>query len=367
MGSDTPKQFMKVRGHTILEHTLNKFINYSSLKDIVIVMVEDRLSTYDAIKHQASNCRIINGSNTRKSSVYNGLQSFVNVKNESIILVHDAARPLIDTKDIEAILKVMQNPNIVAATLATPVVDSLLKDDKTVKRKDMWAVQTPQAFRFGALKDAHEKFKDDNSFTDDASLVRAAGHNVEIVPASRDNIKITTPDDLEFFRKMLNNETETRSAMGYDVHAFENEPSDRKLMLGGIEIGHPLALTGHSDADVVLHAITDAILGAINQGDIGTHFPPSDPQWKDCDSAFFLEESYKLLLNNNGVLNFVDVTIMAEEPKIGPHREVMQARIADILQISANRISIKATTTEKLGFTGRKEGIACHAVVLITS
>ena len=152
-------------------------------------------------------------------------------------------------------LKIMQKDNVVAATLATPITDSLLKHDSVVDREDMWAVQTPQAFRYGVLKNAHEKFKDDDSFTDDASLVRAAGHKVEIVPSSRQNIKITTPDDLELFKKMihLKTQTETRSAMGYDVHAFETKSSDRKLMLGGIEVEHSVALTGHSDADVVLH------------------------------------------------------------------------------------------------------------------
>ena len=163
----------------------------------------------------------------------------------------------------------------------------------------------------------------------------------------------------------MTNNLETRTAFGFDVHAFEKESTDRKLMLGGVEIPHEYALIGHSDADVVLHAITDAILGVINKGDIGTLFPPSDPQWKDADSSLFLNEASNLLNNNNGIINFVDVTIMAEDPKIGPHREVMQTRIAEILSLDISRISIKATTTEKLGFTGRKEGMACQAVVTV--
>ena len=165
---------------------------------------------------------------------------------------------------------------------------------------------------------------------------------------------------------ILNTTKQTRNASGYDVHAFEAAPSERKLMLGGIAVDHPVALKGHSDADVVLHAITDAILGIINEGDIGTHFPPSDPQWKDADSAIFLKEAANLLTAKGGDISFIDVTIMAEEPKIGPHRSAMQKRIADILGVSANIISIKATTTEGLGFTGRKEGIACQALATAT-
>ena len=212
---------------------------------------------------------------------------------------------------------------------------------------------------------AHEQFKDDNSFTDDAGIMRAAGYKVELIPSSRENIKITTQDDLAMVQKMMMNEMETRTTSGYDVHAFETAPSDRKLMMGGIEIPHDVALTGHSDADVVLHAITDALLGSINEGDIGTHFPPSDPQWKDADSALFLKEAVSMIRARGGNIQFIDVTIMAEAPKIGQHRTAMQQRIADIIGIASSRISIKATTTEKLGFTGREEGIATQALATV--
>lgn len=167
-------------------------------------------------------------------------------------------------------------------------------------------------------------------------------------------------------QKIMNSALETRTTMGFDVHAFETITSNRKLMLGGIHVPHEFALTGHSDADVVLHAITDALMGAINEGDIGTHFPPSDPQWKDVDSAVFLSKAVDLLTARGGNIKFIDVTIMAEEPKIGPHRPAMQTRIAEILGITEQRVSIKATTTEKLGFTGRKEGMAAQAVATTT-
>ena len=371
MGGNTPKPFIKVKSQCILQHTLNKFTKFKSLMGIVNVTNENYAPLCKDITQQVKNCKTTKGSKSRKSSVYNGLKSFSNLKDDCIILVHDAARPLIDPNEIEAILRTMQQDNVVAATLACPISDSLLQNDTTVNRENMWAIQTPQAFRYSVIKEAHEKFKDNDDFTDDASLVRAMGHKVEIVPSSRQNIKITTPDDLHYFENIIANntaqKTETRSAIGYDVHAFEDKPSERKLILGGIEIKHDVALKGHSDADVVLHAITDAILGAINEGDIGTHFPPSDPKWKDADSALFLRFANSQLQSPQyqGMLNFVDVTIQAEEPKIGPHRQAMQTRIAEILDITPNRVSIKATTTEQLGFTGRKEGIACHAMVTV--
>jgi len=301
------------------------------------------------------------GSKSRKLSIYNGLKNFVKASLEDNILIHDAARPLIQEHEIHNLMEKLENHK--AVTLAAPVSDTLMRDNEAVDRDGLWAIQTPQGFHLQSLIDAHEKFKEDDSFTDDAGLMRAMGHDVEIVPSSRENIKITTKEDLQMAEKLMMADKETRTSSGFDVHAFEKEPSARKLIMGGIEIPHRVALTGHSDADVVLHAITDAVLGAVNEGDIGTHFPPSDPQWKDADSALFLREAVKKLNGKSGILKFIDVTIMAEEPKIGPHREAMQHRIAEICDVDVSLISIKATTTEGLGFTGRKEGIACQAVI----
>lgn len=360
-GSDVPKQYHKINGKAVLKHTIEKFITIKGLQSITVIIHPDHEELYyDAVQGLQIEKPII-GSKSRKSSVYNGLKSFVNVSLEDNILVHDAARPLILEHDIYNLLEKTEQHK--AATLASPVSDTLMRNNEAVDREGLWAIQTPQAFHMQSLIEAHEKFKDDDSFTDDTRLMRAMGHNVEIVPASRENIKITTKEDLAMAEKLISAQMETRTTSGFDVHAFEKQPSDRKLMLGGIEIPHKFALTGHSDADVVLHAITDAILGAINEGDIGTHFPPSDPQWKDTDSALFLKEAVKKLNNKNAILKFIDVTIMAEEPKIGPNRNAMQQRIAEICDINQNRISIKATTTEGLGFTGRKEGIVCQAVI----
>jgi len=243
--------------------------------------------------------------------------------------------------------------------------DTLYSDTnhQTVDREHLWSIQTPQAFDYDLIMKAHETYKHDSTFTDDRGMVEALGQNVTLIEGSKENIKITTADDLIMAEKLLNTKKQTITALGFDVHAFEEGTSVR---LGGIDIPHNKSLQGHSDADVVLHAITDAILGALNEGDIGTHFPPSDPQWKDADSALFLNETIKKLNNKNALLDFIDVTIMAEEPKIGPHRDAMQKRISEITGLHTNDISIKATTTEKLGFTGRGEGIACQCVATIT-
>lgn len=363
MGLDTPKQYYKINSTPILRHSLNKFININSLKNILNVINPEHEALYHDAVQGVKNIDYLPGSNTRKNSVYNGLKYFSKVNQDDILLIHDAARPLVHEDDIIALLQAMENN--VAATLASPIKDTLYHKDQTIDREGLWSIQTPQAFKIGALIEAHEKFKDDDSFTDDAGLMRAMGHQVEIVPSQHPNIKITTQDDLKIVEALMADNTLIRTALGFDVHAFETEPSDRKLIMGGIEIDHPLALTGHSDADVVLHAITDAILGAINAGDIGTHFPPSDTQWKDAASDQFLVHAHDLLKAKGGALTFIDVTILAEAPKIGPHRDAMQNRIAGILNISPDLISIKATTTEKLGFTGREEGIACQALATI--
>jgi len=364
MGMDTPKQFVKIGNKAILRHTIEKFININGLQSVLIVINKECTELYNDAVSGLQNVSRETGSNSRKKSVYNGLQYFSKADQDDIILIHDAARPMLQEQDILKLLSVMQTAD--AATLATPVSDTLYREGETISRDGLWAIQTPQAFRIGALIAAHEKFKDDDSFTDDAGIMRAAGHKVEIVEGCRSNIKITTQDDLKMAQRMMTDEAETRTTNGFDVHAFEKNSSERKLMLGGIHIPHAVALNGHSDADVVLHAVTDALLGSINAGDIGTHFPPSDMQWKDKDSAFFLQEAAKMLADKDAEIKFIDVTIMAEEPKIGPHRSAIQSRIADILGITPARISIKATTTEGLGFTGRKEGIACQALATVT-
>lgn len=282
---------------------------------------------------------------------------------QEIILIHDAARPLVSRAEIEAVARAAAETG--AATLAVPVADTLRRENgDTVDRTGLWAVQTPQAFRFGLLKAAHEQFRNDDSFTDDASLVEAAGHSVTLVPGNRRNFKITTQDDLDLARTIMSDQMETRTGSGFDVHAFD-PAKPGPVMLGGVAIPHPRGLAGHSDADVGLHALTDALLSTIAAGDIGTHFPPSDPQWKGADSTVFLAHAIKLLHEKNAVITLLDLTFLCEEPRIGPYREAMQRVISRVSGVSEDRISIKATTTEKLGFTGRGEGIAAQALATV--
>ena len=359
---DVPKQYIPLCGKAILRHTVEKFISIDAIQSINILINPEHKNHYSEALIGIKDVRTIKGSKTRKNSIYNGLKEILKVKNDDIILIHDAARPLIAREDIKkAIEAAVENG---ASSVAHKVNDTLYsnQESNTVDRTHLWAIQPPQVFRYDIIKKAHEELANDDSFTDDRGMVEAIGHKVTLVEGSQENIKITTENDLKMAEKLLD-KGKTITATGFDVHAFEDGSSVR---LGGIDIPHDKSLKGHSDADIVLHAITDAILGCINEGDIGTHFPPTDPQWKDCDSAVFLNAAIEKLKNKNGFVDFIDVTIMAEEPKIGPHREAMQNRISDITNVDAGNISIKATTTEGLGFTGRKEGIACQCAVTLT-
>ncbi|MBI4031588.1 MAG: 2-C-methyl-D-erythritol 2,4-cyclodiphosphate synthase, partial [Proteobacteria bacterium] len=244
-----------------------------------------------------------------------------------------------------------------AATLALPISDTLKRGlGEYVSRDGLHALQTPQGFHYGLIKRAHEESK--NDCADDTGLVAALGHEITLVPGSRENFKITTMDDLKMAEKLL--PRTTRTGLGFDVHAFID---GNKVRLCGVDIPHNKSLAGHSDADAALHAITDALLGAIAAGDIGQHFPPSNPQWKRADSSLFLKKAVEMVRARGGEIVNIDVTIICEAPKIGPYRAEMQTRVAEICGIFPDRIGIKATTTEGLGFTGRGEGIAAQAVV----
>lgn len=362
VGFDVPKQYIPLQGKPILRHTIERFLTIDGCQSVTVIINKDHQALYDKATKGLNIAKPAYGKGLRKNSVYSGLQSLVNVENDTLIVIHDAARPFINAKDIQSTLT--QASRSGAACLATPVSDTLhnTQNDKTIDRTALMALQTPQIFRYNLIMQAHERLQGNDTFTDDRGMVIEMGHTVSLVEGSRSNIKITTPEDLTMAHQIMSNTMETITATGFDVHAFEDGSSVR---LGGIDIAHNKSLKGHSDADVVLHAITDAILGTINEGDIGTHFPPSDPEWKDVDSAVFLTAALQKLNNKGGIAKFIDVTILVEEPKIGPHRAAMQARIAQITGLNAARISIKATTTEKLGFTGRGEGIACQCAVTI--
>jgi 2-C-methyl-D-erythritol 4-phosphate cytidylyltransferase/2-C-methyl-D-erythritol 2,4-cyclodiphosphate synthase len=363
VGGDTPKQYRKLGGKSVLRHTVETFLAVPGIKSVQVVISPEHERLYNDAVAGLPLGPAVHGGKTRKESVYKGLKALPQTPDAAHILVHDAARPMVSRAEIENILATLRVYD--AATLAAPMVNTLRHEDgHTVDRTGLWSIQTPQGFQRDLLNKAHEALEKNDSFTDDAGMVEAMGYKVHMVPGSRMNFKITTEDDFIMAEKLMNAPMETRTGNGFDVHAFD--PSEASFIrLGGIDIPHSRKLLGHSDADVVLHALTDALLGTISAGDIGAIFPPSDLQWKGADSEIFLKEAARLVEVEGGVISHCDLTILCEAPKIGPHRDAMQARIGGILGIAASRVSIKATTTEGLGFTGRKEGIAAQAVCTV--
>jgi 2-C-methyl-D-erythritol 4-phosphate cytidylyltransferase/2-C-methyl-D-erythritol 2,4-cyclodiphosphate synthase len=361
-GNTTPKQYVKINGKSLLRHTLENVLAWPNLLSVQVIINPDHAALYYQAIGGLNLPPPLPGGKTRNLSIFNALKNISHVKNDEVIFIHDAARPFVKNTDVTALVEAMKTHK--AATLAHPVTDTLRRDNQTINREGLWAVQTPQAFLFGNLKAAHEQTK--STPTDDTALMTAMGIPVHLVEGSRSNIKITTQDDLAMAEAILANKMEIRTGMGFDVHAFETSPSSRKLMLCGIHVPHTYALAGHSDADVGLHALTDALLGTVGAGDIGTHFPPSDNAYKNMDSAIFLKKSVDLIEERSGKINNVDITLICEAPKIGSHREDMVARISEITGLDKSRISIKATTTEKLGFTGRGEGIAAQAIATVS-
>lgn len=312
----------------------------------------------------------VHGGETRQQSVMNGLRAFARNGLEKI-LIHDAARPFVDPNVIAAVLATATGT--AGAIAAAPIVDTIKRAngqgriDETVPRDRLWAAQTPQGFSYATILASHEKaVAEQIEVTDDAALAEWAGLPVVLVESGRSNIKLTTEQDFIDAEAYIMAQEPTlpdiRTGHGYDVHAFE---PGTEVILGGISIPHDRKLKGHSDADVALHTITDAIYGAIGDGDIGHHFPPSDPQWKGVASDVFLDHAAGQVRRRNGRINNVDLTIICEEPKIGPHRDRMRMRISEIMGLEPERISVKATTTERLGFTGRSEGIAATATVTV--
>ncbi len=366
-GSDLPKQYVSLGGVTILRRTLNAFKNVDGVKSVCVVIDPAHKDLLNQSISGLDNIIVVHGGETRQQSVYNGLRA-LNTGDDDIVLVHDAARPFVQCTDIKKLLDVINDCD--AATLAASVVDTLSYTDDNdcatdyVSRDNLWAVQTPQGFRADVLKRAHECAYENTEYTDDTALVAALGHKIKYVAGSRKNFKITRKEDLDLAQHLIS--TETHIGTGFDVHAFDESSLDVKsVRLCGVDVAFDRKLKGHSDADVGLHALTDAILGAIGEGDIGLHFPPSNNDFKNMDSAVFLEHAVKLMHDKGGSLINADVTLICERPKIGEYREAMVERMAEIMGVSPSRVNIKATTTEKLGFTGRKEGIAAQAAVSV--
>lgn len=365
LGATLPKQYIKIAGKAVLRHTLDNVMLWPGLKSLRVIINPEHSDLYHEAVFGLSLAEPVEGGNERKDSINNAINNLSNVSDEDIVLVHDAARPFVQWKNVEALLEAVEVND--AATLGVPVSDTLrLQDDHTdLNRDSVYAVQTPQAMRYRDFKAAHNQADLAKVYTDDMSLARDIGLETVMVPGHTTNFKITTQDDLKMAKVLLLQNIQTRTGTGFDVHAFETESSSRKLMLCGIEVEHEVALSGHSDADVGLHAITDALLGALGAGDIGQHFPPSDDTFKDMDSALFLGKAKDILDGRDGSVENIDVTLICERPKIGPYASRMKARVAEILKIDEAQVNIKATTTERLGFAGRGEGIAAQAIATI--
>lgn len=348
-GADTPKQYLPLLGKPVVQWSIDAFAEFET----IVVVGPD---------HTLNGVKTVAGGATRQESVRNGLAA-LRSSLPDIVLIHDAARPLVSQKLIAELCAAAAESG--AAVPALPVTDTVKRNNRTESRDGLYTVQTPQVFDYALIERLHEKYKD-KSLTDDAALCEEDGLVVALVPGQHDNIKITHPEDLMRAEQLLlSRYADVRTGQGYDVHKLIPADGKRKLMICGVAVPHDFTLEGHSDADVGLHAITDAVLATIAAGDIGQHFSPRDDRWKNADSAMFLQHAASLVADKGGIITHVDVTIICEAPKIGPHRAAMQARVAGILNLPANRISIKATTTEGLGFTGRREGIAAQSVVTV--
>ena len=358
-GGEIPKQWQRLGGKTVAARAAQPFLDHPKITQVVLVIHPDDQNApyFDGIP--ATN--IVMGGATRQQSVLAGLMAAQD--GISKVLIHDAARPLVTTALIDRVIKALNQHQ--GAAPAVPVVDTLWhgENDKVTGVRDrsgLFRAQTPQGFDYAALRRAHQLAAD--TATDDVAVARTAGLDVAIVPGDEDNIKITNPDDFARATQLMRPKMDVRCGNGYDVHRFG--PGDH-LWLCGVRIPYARTLQGHSDADVGMHAITDAIYGALGEGDIGQHFPPSDPQWKGAASHIFLEHAVARVSARGYKITNVDCTLVCEQPKIGPHHPAMRQALSDVMGVPTDRISTKATTSERLGFTGREEGIAALATVTL--
>ena len=360
-GADRPKQFHACAGKPVLRWAADR-LGVEWLQPVGDAASIER--ALDGLAHLP----VVPGGATRQDSVRAGLEALA-AKAPDIVLIHDAARPFFPAETIPALLDALEQVD--GAIPAVPVADTLKRGvdgliTDTVSREGLWRAQTPQAFRFTTILDLHRRFAGESGLTDDAALLERVGQPVALVPGHEDNIKITYREDAirmdRILAPTLSGALEPRIGTGFDVHVLE---AGRALVLCGVEVPHEKGLAGHSDADVGIHALCDAIYGALAEGDIGRHFPPSEATWKDADSARFLRHAAERIAARGGRLANADITLICEQPKITPHAPAMIARLAELLGMEESRISVKATTSERLGFTGRGEGIAAQAVVTI--
>lgn len=369
LGSPLPKQYLPLGGMPILRHSLIALSTHPEIAGVAAVINPEYREEYDKAAAGLDLLPPIAGGAARQDSVRNGLEGLTGLDPDRV-LIHDGARPFLDHDLIGRLIAALgMAPGAIAAI---PIRDTVKRGTEgrvaeTLDRSALWRAQTPQAFHFKPILEAHRTAAG-LDLTDDSDVAERAGLGVALVQGSEENFKVTTTEDLLRAEQKLQARSlpsgpgDIRTGLGFDVHAF-GEGS--RVFLNGVEIPHDHGLVGHSDADVGLHALTDAILGALGAGDIGFYFPPSDPQWRGAPSWKFLRHAADLVAGRGGVIAHVDVTLICERPKIGPHREAMTARVAEILGIEPGRVSIKATTTERLGFTGRQEGIAAQAIATI--
>ncbi|WP_170437718.1 bifunctional 2-C-methyl-D-erythritol 4-phosphate cytidylyltransferase/2-C-methyl-D-erythritol 2,4-cyclodiphosphate synthase [Ruegeria arenilitoris] len=357
-GGGQPKQWRPLAGRRVADWTIERIKAQVPL--VVLVLSPDDPEAWTGFAD--SGLILAPGGADRAESVRNGLQALAD-RGVSKVLIHDVARPCVSARVIGDVLAALDTH--AAAAPGLPVTDALWTgaDDQVTGTRDragLFAAQTPQGFRYDAIVAAHAVHP--GGAADDVEVARAAGINVAIVPGDADNLKITRPEDFARAERILRSDMDVRLGNGYDVHRFG--PGDH-VILCGVEIPHDRGLQGHSDADVGMHAVTDAIYGALAQGDIGQHFPPSDPQWKGAASEIFLRHAVDLAARMGFRISNVDCTLVCEYPKIGPHAAVMRQKMCGIMGLEADRVSIKATTSERLGFTGRKEGIAAIATACL--
>ena len=357
-GGTVPKQWQLLAGQPVVLHSIRAF---AGLADQVILVVHPD----DVARATPMGVHLVEGGATRDASVRNALNHLAGT-GTSRVLIHDGARPLVSPALITRLIGALDQS--VAAAPAVPVTDALWRGDDlrvtgTQDRTGLWRAQTPQAFHFDAILAAHRAHP--GGAADDVEVARAAGLDVMIVQGDEDNLKLTFAADFARAERILKGRSmDIRVGNGFDVHAFG--PGDH-VWLCGVQVPHGRGLVGHSDADVGMHALTDAIYGALAEGDIGQHFPPSDPQWKGAESHIFLRHAAKRAAQRGFAIAHADVTLICERPKIGPHAGPMRAALAAILGIAPDRISVKATTSERLGFTGREEGIAALATATLVA
>ena len=370
-GAGGPKQYRDLAGRAVLAHTAEAFLSHPEIDAVRVIIHRDDTVEYGQAMAELEGCEKllapVTGGAERQDSVRLGLESLAGDAPD-LVLIHDAARPFVDAATISRVRDALETSD--GAIAALPVHDTIKREgedrtvETTIPRDALWRAQTPQGFAFPKILAAH-KAAAGETLTDDAAVAEASNLAVALVTGSPDNMKITQAEDFGMAETLLGRKSsnmEYRNGHGFDVHAFEDGDA---VILCGVEIAHEKKLKGHSDADVGMHALTDAILGAIGEGDIGDHFPPSDAQWKGAPSRIFLEKARDLVGEKGGAITHCDVTLICEAPKIGPHRTTMRASLSEILNIDASRISVKATTTEALGFTGRREGIAAMATATV--